>query len=619
MRRFLTTLMILLVVIVAGLSALVLLVNPNDFRYYMVNQVEQRSGYQLNLEGSLRWHVWPRLSILTGRMSLKAPGAEAPLVSAENMRLDVALLPLISHQLQVRQVLLKNAVVQLTPQTEARRAIDAPVGPKDSIPSPIDVGHGWSFDIASLQVVDSLLVFQHADDEQMTVRNINIQMDQNDKHQAHVELSGRINRDQRDLNLSLQADVDASQYPQNLTSQVNEFHYQLTGADLPAQGISGQGSFQAIWQEPERQLSVRALKLAANDSAINGELAVVLNDRPSWQLALTSQYLNLDNLLSANAANSTPVAVPNGDKPAQTGRLSRPVIAGGIEPSPYHNLQGFDADMQLNVGALRFRGLDFSHIESMFSNRQGLLQIEKLQGYLGKGFLSLPAELDARQVPSTLSVTPSIKDVAIGPILHAFNYPLSMNGELSVEGQFTGNKFSAEDFQRHWQGNADLTIRNSRLEGMNFQQLIQQAVTRSNSSVQAHKNYSDATELEKVIAKASLDRGVITFDELAGHSNVMDLTGTGTLDLVKQEADTQMNIIVNGGWEGDSKLIDALKTTSIPLRVYGPWQGLKYHLQVDQILRKQLQDEAKRRLRDWADRNQDDAKAKDLKKLLDKM
>ena len=47
MRRVLTTLMILLVVLVAGLSALVLLVNPNDFRAYMVRQVEARSGYEL--------------------------------------------------------------------------------------------------------------------------------------------------------------------------------------------------------------------------------------------------------------------------------------------------------------------------------------------------------------------------------------------------------------------------------------------------------------------------------------------------------------------------------------------------------------------------------------------
>jgi AsmA protein len=76
MRRVLTTLMILLVVLVAGLSALVLLVNPNDFRAYMVRQVEARSGYQLKLDG-LRWHVWPQLSILSGRMSLTAPGRAA--------------------------------------------------------------------------------------------------------------------------------------------------------------------------------------------------------------------------------------------------------------------------------------------------------------------------------------------------------------------------------------------------------------------------------------------------------------------------------------------------------------------------------------------------------------
>lgn len=66
MRRFLTTLMILPVVLVAGLSALVLLVNPNDFRDYMVKQVAARSGYQLQLDGPLRWHVWPQLSILSG-------------------------------------------------------------------------------------------------------------------------------------------------------------------------------------------------------------------------------------------------------------------------------------------------------------------------------------------------------------------------------------------------------------------------------------------------------------------------------------------------------------------------------------------------------------------------
>ncbi len=135
MRRILTTLMILLAVIVAGLTSLVLLVNPNDFRAYMVHEVAERSGYQLELDGPLRWHVWPQLSILSGRMTLTARGAEEPVIRADNMRLDVALLPLLSHQLQVKQVMLKGAVIQLTPKTEAVRDSAAPVVPHDNTPA----------------------------------------------------------------------------------------------------------------------------------------------------------------------------------------------------------------------------------------------------------------------------------------------------------------------------------------------------------------------------------------------------------------------------------------------------------------------------------------------------
>ncbi|VTM57414.1 AsmA protein [Klebsiella pneumoniae] len=66
MRRILTTLMILLAVIVAGLTSLVLLVNPNDFAPIWCMRWQSASGYQLDLDGPLRWHVWPQLSILSG-------------------------------------------------------------------------------------------------------------------------------------------------------------------------------------------------------------------------------------------------------------------------------------------------------------------------------------------------------------------------------------------------------------------------------------------------------------------------------------------------------------------------------------------------------------------------
>ena len=53
---------------------------------------------------------------MSGRSLVSSPGeclsppggASQPLVRADNMRLDVALLPLLSHQLSVKQVMLKG-------------------------------------------------------------------------------------------------------------------------------------------------------------------------------------------------------------------------------------------------------------------------------------------------------------------------------------------------------------------------------------------------------------------------------------------------------------------------------------------------------------------------------
>ena len=106
---------------------------------------------------------------------------------------------------------------------------------------------------------------------------------------------------------------------------------------------------------------------------------------------------------------------------------------------------------------------------------------------------------------------------------------------------------------------------------------------------------------------------------MQGTSSLLALTGTGALDLVKKTADTRFNVRVKAGWEGEGQLVEFLKETPIPLRVYGKWQALNYSLQVDQILRKHLQDEAKRRLNDWADRNKETQSGKDVKKLLDKL
>ncbi|HFK1202150.1 TPA: outer membrane assembly protein AsmA [Klebsiella aerogenes] len=615
MRRILTTLMILLTVIVAGLAALVLLVNPNDFRNYMVQEVAQRSGYQLKLDGPLRWHVWPQLSILSGRMALTAPGASEPVVRADNMRLDVALMPLLSHQLQVKQVMLKGAVIQLTAKTEAVRNQNAPVVPHDNTLPQAPQDRGWSYDVRKLQVADSVLFFQHENGEQVTVRDIRLQMEQDDNHLATVDFSGRVNRDQRDLALSFTAQVQGGDYPHSLKADFSQLNWQVRGAELPPDGLSGQGSLQASWIEEAKKLDFDNLHLTANDSAITGNGSVVLGDKPDWVLNLQATTLNLDSLLAQSAAANE----GNADQRGQSQpRQLRPVIADSDIQQDYHSLLGFNGKLALSADQVQWRGMRFSQVKSDITNQQGLLTVKQLQGNLGEGRLSLPGVLDVRGNTSHAAFQPQLDNVEIGTILQAFNYPISLTGKLSLNGDFSGPRIDADDFRRHWQGQAQLQMKDTRTEGLNFQQLVQQAVARS-TNVQAQENFDNATQLDALSSDLTLNNGQITLNGLQGQSAMMALTGQGNLNLQAENCDMHFNVRVLGGWKGESKIIDRLKQTAIPLRIYGKWQSLSYSLQVDQILRKQLQDEARQRLNEWAERNSNSQNGKDVKKLLDKL
>lgn len=610
MRRLLTTLAILLVVVVAGMSALVLLVNPNDFRGYMVKKVEQKSGYQLTLEGDLRWHIWPQLSILAGRMTLTAPGAKAPVVSAENMRLDVKLLPLLSHQLFVKQVMLKNAVIRLTPDSEEHSQVDAPIAPAGSGTDAADAA--WKFDIDNLRVVDSLLIWQRADNEQINVRDINLTLQQTEKRQAQLELSSRVNRDQRDLTFSMAAEVDLQQFPRQIGAKVTQFNYQLAGADILNGGIQGEGNAQVVYQQTPAQIAVSQLNVSANNSQLTGDISATLGAVPGYVVNLNSANLDVDALSGWQSSTTT------AEQPAVT---SAPVIASQVDDRQQNleALRDFTAQLNLQAAQVTYRGMNVTQLAVTADNQRGLLTLHKLAGQLAGGDFSLPGTLDARGNKPVISVQPVLNQVELGTVLKAFDMPQMLTGKFSMKGDLTGDRLSSQAFERRWRGTAQLAMQDAQLHGLNIQQLIQQAVARNDNSVRGQDSYQRYTEVKSVSAQASLNQGTVKLSGLTADSPLLALTGAGSIDMPGKQCDMALNVRVTGGWQGRGELIEQLQKTPIPLRVYGPWQQLNYQLQVDQVLRKTLQDRAKDALNKWAEKNKDSREGQDLKKLLDKL
>ncbi|ORM57359.1 outer membrane assembly protein AsmA [Pantoea rodasii] len=594
MRRVITTLAILLVVVVAGMTALVLLVNPNDFRTYMVQQVQQRSGYQLEVSGDLRWHVWPQLSILAGRMSLTAPGASQPMVTAENMRLDVNLWPLLSHQLSVSQVMLKNAVIRATPDSAAQKPTGSPVGPVDA--DPVAGGNtGWSFDIGKLRVADSLLIWQQPGGEEYNFRNLNLNLDQDASKNASIELATRISRNQRNVSVNLKGQMNVAQYPHRLVGQLDEMDYTLDGANLPPQGIKGSLSGQGEWNGDKQQFSLQKMQLTANDSTLDGSAEGRLTLPQQLNLALHATTLNLDNLMASAPAsdNST----------AQHASVTRtPVIA---EPRMRDNadspLNLMDLTLSLNADSSVWRGLTLSNLQIDASNQEGLMTLTRLQGKIGEGHFSVPGSIDIRQPVTQVALQPEIENIAIAPLLKALELPDSLQGTVSLKGEVSGAGLSVEEAKRNWQGKAELEATNLQLAQLNLQQMVRRAVARVSNRVS--NDEPDDQGIQQLSGRVSLSQGKIVMPDLQGGSNRLAVQTKGSIDVVNQQMDVTMNMMLRG-WKGDDKLAGVLNDQAIPLRMFGGWNNLQYSLPVDDVVRQQLQSEAKSRLNEWLDRQQ---------------
>ncbi|WP_338803192.1 outer membrane assembly protein AsmA [Xenorhabdus griffiniae] len=617
MKRLLTTLIILLVVIVAGLTALVMLVNPNDFRGYIVKQVQKKSGYQLVLRDDLRWHVWPKLSILTGEISLTAENAKVPTIVAENMRLDVELLPLLSHQLSVKEVMLKGAVLRFTPDSQPQKQPEAPIAPESDMHYPGVTGsQAWKLDIARIRLVDSLLIWQTNAHAQLNVRDLNLLLERGDQDHVNLNLRSKINKNQQELSFEFNSSVDISDYPQQLSADIHSFEYQLQGVGLPSAGIQGTGSSIVKYQAAPESIALQKIALTMNDgSELKGNITAVLQDKPQYAINLSSAKFNLDNLLGWDALpKNTPQA--KHDYRIENNSL-KPVIATSVSPLSNYDLsflQGFNADISLAADKFIYQGMDIDHFGLQAINNSGLAKITKLSGNVFGGHFALPTSIDATVIPAKLHTKLFLQRIEIQPLLTALALPSIFSGQLNVDGDLLGEGYDEYAISHYWQGDLNIDLKNARLEGLNIPQLIQQSFARATDQVGQPTNTNDFTEAKNMSVKAQLEHGEVKISELVANSGIFNIKGQGKANLLKQNTDVSLWVQLTNGWGKQNEFVRRLAQLKIPLRVYGDWNNLQYALNVEPMLRDELQQKAK----SWLENNSNNENIKALEDLLKK-
>ncbi len=127
MKKLFLFLGVPLLAIIAAFLALILLINPNQFKPLIVEQAKTHTGLDLVIEGDISWQFFPAIGFELGRTELRNPnGFESPnLFKVDKVGIEVSVQPLLNQTLEIGNITLDGAEVYIETLKDGRKNIDA--------------------------------------------------------------------------------------------------------------------------------------------------------------------------------------------------------------------------------------------------------------------------------------------------------------------------------------------------------------------------------------------------------------------------------------------------------------------------------------------------------------
>ncbi|MFL9593917.1 AsmA family protein [Aeromonas schubertii] len=125
MKKLLILPLTLLLALFVG-GALLSTIDTEQFKPLLVEQVRHQTGRELRLDGPIGWRFWPSLGLTVDRAALRNPAgfSEPDFIRLERASASVALLPLLSHRLEIGEIRLQGAHLLLETRKDGRNNLE---------------------------------------------------------------------------------------------------------------------------------------------------------------------------------------------------------------------------------------------------------------------------------------------------------------------------------------------------------------------------------------------------------------------------------------------------------------------------------------------------------------
>lgn len=127
MKKLFLFIAIPLAIVVLAIAALMLMVNPNQFKPLIADQVRNQTGLELVIDGDIGWQFFPSLGFQLGETRLNNPSGftNPDLFTVKQVGVSVSVMPLLDKRLEIGSVVFDGAQVYIETLKNGESNLDA--------------------------------------------------------------------------------------------------------------------------------------------------------------------------------------------------------------------------------------------------------------------------------------------------------------------------------------------------------------------------------------------------------------------------------------------------------------------------------------------------------------
>ena len=348
---------------------------------------------------------------------------------------------------------------------------------------------------------------------------------------------------------------------------------------------------------PELPKGAAAISLGGNAALDLSRNTALLNFAAKFEESTINAKLNLAQFSPLTLAFELAIDQLNLDKyfPPK----AEPTKRAPEQPIDLSPLKALNASGAVKIGALQVSRIKAANISAQLRLANGRLEISPHSAQLYQGSLAGALSADAngnrytfKETLSAVNIGPLLKDVADKDLLEG-------RGNLALDVSAAGTSVGA--LKKALNGTARLDLKDGAIKGINLAETLRKAKSAlsARGATEQGASRQEKTDFSELSASFVIRNGVAHNEDLSLKSPFLRLTGAGDINVGNDSIDylAKAAVVASASGQGGQDLAN-LKGVTVPVRLSGPYDALKYRIDFGAMVGEVAKEKAKEAVRD---------------------